>query len=70
MTPLDVLPFSENAARAYAELRARLEAAGMSIGPMDMLITAQALSGKLVLVTNNVGEFTRAAGLRTENWTV
>jgi tRNA(fMet)-specific endonuclease VapC len=56
------------AAGLYGRLRAALEAAGKPIGPNDMLIAAHALSKKLTLVTDNVGEFRRVKGLRVENW--
>jgi tRNA(fMet)-specific endonuclease VapC len=35
---------------------------------MDLLIAAQAVARGLVLVTDNVREFRRVPGLRTENW--
>lgn len=38
------------------------------IGPLDTLIAAHALSLEAVLVTCNVREFRRVAGLRVENW--
>jgi len=40
----------------------------MTIGPLDMLIAAHALSLGTTLVTNNEKEFRRVAGLRCENW--
>lgn len=33
-----------------------------------MLIASQAMSGDLTLVTDNVAELARVAGLRLENW--
>lgn len=65
---LPVLPLSGDADRTYGELRARLEAAGRPIGGNDMLIAAHALTIGATLVTDNVGEFERVAGLRIENW--
>jgi len=38
------------------------------MGPLDTLIAAQAVSRKLVVISNNVCEFRRVAGLRVENW--
>jgi tRNA(fMet)-specific endonuclease VapC len=35
---------------------------------LDTLIAAHALSLGLPLVTNNVGEYARVAGLRVEDW--
>lgn len=42
--------------------------AGTPIGPNDLLIAAQALDLGLTVVTDNVDEFARVAGLRVENW--
>ena len=63
-----VLPLDEEAARHYGEIRAQLEAKGKVIGNNDLWIAAHARSAKLVLVTNNVREFSRVAGLVVENW--
>lgn len=65
---LPVLPLSGDADRTYGELRARLVAAGSPIGGNGMLIAAHALTIGATLVTDNVGEFERVAGLRIENW--
>ena len=53
---------------AYARLRSTLEAAGTSIDPNDTWIAAEALHHRLVMVTDNVGEFSRVPKLRVENW--
>jgi tRNA(fMet)-specific endonuclease VapC len=68
LLPLLVLEFGAAAAEAYGQIRATLEQTGQIIGGMDMLIAAHALSLRLVLVTNNVHEFSRVPGLRIENW--
>ncbi len=52
----------------YGVLRARLEQAGRPIGPNDLLIAAHALALGAVLVTGNVGEFSRVEGLKVDNW--
>jgi tRNA(fMet)-specific endonuclease VapC len=49
-------------------LRARLEIAGTPMGPMDLLIAAQAMAMGVMLVTRNVSEFGRVTGLVIENW--
>jgi len=69
LLPLAIVDFESSDTHAYAKIRARLERAGTPIGPLDTLIAAQAVSRKLVLVTNNEREFRRVAGLRVENWT-
>ena len=70
LAPLNVLEFSSGDAAAYAQVRAKLERAGMPIGPLDTLIAAHALARELTLVTNNEREFRRVTGLRVENWAV
>jgi len=65
---IGVLAFEAPADEAYGRLRWGLESAGRVIGPNDLLIAAHALSLGLVLVTGNLGEFSRVPGLRLENW--
>ncbi|HML55270.1 MAG TPA: type II toxin-antitoxin system VapC family toxin [Solidesulfovibrio magneticus] len=68
LLPLEIVSFDAAAAVCYGRIRADLERRGTPIGPMDLLIAAQALSADLVLVTNTMREFERVAGLRCENW--
>lgn len=56
--------FTLDAALHYADIRATLEAAGTPIGPLDLLIAAQARSLGATLVTANSGEFKRVKGLK------
>ncbi len=63
-----VLPFGAAEARAAADIRARLEAAGTPIGPLDNLIAGTAVARGGVLVTRNVREFGRIEGLSVEDW--
>jgi len=65
---LDVLPFADKAAAHYGQVRAELEKAGTPCGAHDMQIGGHARSEGLVLVTNNMREFSRMPGLRVENW--
>jgi tRNA(fMet)-specific endonuclease VapC len=65
---MEVLPFGAEDAMAYARIRAALERKGQAIGPLDMLIAAQAFARDLVMVTDNVREFKRVPGLMVENW--
>lgn len=69
LRPLNILEFTSGDAAEYAQVRAKLERAGTPIGPLDTLIAAQALARKLALVSNNVQEFGRVAGLHLQNWT-
>lgn len=65
---LTELAFDPFAASQAAQVRALLEAGGMSIGPYDLLLAGHALAAKLTFVTDNVGEFSRVPGLLIENW--
>jgi tRNA(fMet)-specific endonuclease VapC len=65
---LDVLPYDNDAAAHTAMIRAELARAGTPIGPYDQMIAGHARSQGLVVVTNNLREFKRVAGLRTEDW--
>jgi tRNA(fMet)-specific endonuclease VapC len=67
-SPLDILPYPEEASKVYGEIRAHLESKGAPIGPLDPLIAAHARYLDLTLVTNNVPEFSRVPKLRIENW--
>jgi tRNA(fMet)-specific endonuclease VapC len=64
-----VLPWDEEAADHYADIRHQLTTAGLQIGEMDMMIAAHSLSAGAVLVTNNTRHFERiAAPLMMVNW--
>jgi len=69
LQPLRIIEFTSTDAACYAQVRAKLERAGTPIGPLDTVISSQAVARKLILVTNNDREFGRIAGLRLENWT-
>lgn len=64
------LPFDDAAADEFGRIRATLEAAGTPIGPYDMQIAAIALVHNLIVITHNVREFERVAGLQIEDWEV
>jgi tRNA(fMet)-specific endonuclease VapC len=65
---LDILPFEAKAAMHYGQVRAELERAGTPCGPHDMQIGGHARSEGLIVVTNNLREFSRMPGVRVENW--
>ena len=65
---VEIIPWDEDAAKAYAKLRVELETSGTPIGNMDMLIAASALARKAVLVTNNTEHFSRVKDLKLDNW--
>jgi tRNA(fMet)-specific endonuclease VapC len=62
------LPFDDAAADHYGQIRAHLEQTGKLVGANDMLIAAIGRSKGLIVVTNNVSEFSYVPGLRIEDW--
>lgn len=68
LAPLEIVPFDDQAAIHYGEIRTYLEKQGKSIGAMDMLIASHARSLALTLITNNLREFKRVPELNLENW--
>jgi tRNA(fMet)-specific endonuclease VapC len=64
----NILNFDDNDAVEFGTIKADLTEKGIIIGPMDLLISAQAKSNKLILVTNNIKEFKRVEGIKIENW--
>ena len=66
--PIDLIPFDDADARSAGEVRAALETAGTPIGAYDVLIAGQALRRRLTLVTADVREFGRVAGLAWRDW--
>ena len=65
---LAVLDFDSDAADHAADIYADLGRKGMLIGPFDILIAGHARSKGLFVITNNLCEFRRVAGLRSEDW--
>lgn len=73
-----VLPWTSEAAGAYADLRAACEAGGVTLAPMDMMIAAHAkaltaneAAGQVILVTRDMA-FSRMqaiGGLLLDAWT-
>lgn len=68
LAPLVILPFDDQALWTYADLRAEMERKGRTIGGLDTMIAAHALSQQSTLVTNNICEFARVPGLSQESW--
>ncbi|MCH7228371.1 PIN domain-containing protein [Haloferula sp. A504] len=52
----------------YGSIRAAVEKAGKTIGPLEMLIAANALALDAMLITHNTREFRRVPGLAVEDW--
>lgn len=65
----NILPFDDKDAIQYGLIKSKLRKSGNIIGPIDLLLAAQSVSKKLILVTNNVREFQRVETIRIEDWT-
>lgn len=63
---IEVLDYDRDAAMQFAQLK--VEMSKNQIGAYDLMIAAHARSRGLILVTNNIAEFSRVPGLRVENW--
>ena len=66
----DILPFEEKDAVPYGDIKSKLHKIGNIIGPIDLLLAAQAISNDLIFVTNNTKEFSRIVNLKIEDWSV
>ncbi|EAA0892676.1 tRNA(fMet)-specific endonuclease VapC [Salmonella enterica] len=65
---LEVLDYDAQAAIHSGQIRAELARNGTPVGPYDQMIAGHARSRGLVVVTNNIREFERIPGIRTEDW--
>lgn len=65
---LETVALDREDAEAAGKIRAALAKSGTPIGPYDVLIAGQALARELTLITNNLREFKRIAGLKAEDW--
>ncbi|MGD1017617.1 MAG: type II toxin-antitoxin system VapC family toxin [Roseiarcus sp.] len=66
---LDVLPWTSATAQCYGAVRAELERRGRPLGPLDLMIAAQAVEAGAVLITSDRA-FRFVAGLKVEDWTL
>ena len=65
---INIIPFCEDVALQAALIRSNLHKQGKLIGYYDILIGATAFSHDLIMVTANVGEFTRIHNIDVQNW--
>ena len=70
LAPFNILPFTADDAAVAGKLRRYLERRGMTIGPYDIQIAAQALSRKIPVITHNTDEFSRVPNLQVEDWVI
>ncbi|WP_130835891.1 type II toxin-antitoxin system tRNA(fMet)-specific endonuclease VapC [[Erwinia] mediterraneensis] len=68
LSRLDVLDYDALAAVHTGQIRAELARKGTPVGPYDQMIAGHARSRGLIVVTNNLHEFERIPGIRTEDW--
>ncbi len=68
LQPFEIIPFEDQMTYHYAATRSEGESQGNVIGPNDLLIVATVRFHDGTLVSNNVGEFSRVAGLKVEDW--
>ncbi len=69
LIPLTILPFhGKRLVESYGKIRTFLESKGKTIGPLDTLIAAHALSLDLTIISNNINEYSRIPNLKCENW--
>ena len=65
---INIVDFTHKEAKETAKIRADLETKGTPIGPMDLLIAGCAVANNFTLITRNLREFERVAGLKCESW--
>jgi tRNA(fMet)-specific endonuclease VapC len=65
---LETVEFDREDAREAGAVRASLEKGGMPIGAYDILSAGQALARGLTLISRNLREFERVAGLSVQSW--
>ncbi|MEJ7687921.1 MAG: type II toxin-antitoxin system VapC family toxin [Variovorax sp.] len=65
---LAVVPWPQEAAQHYAEIRLDLKKRGAQLGAADLMIAAHARVMDAIMVTNNTKDFGRVRGLQVENW--
>jgi predicted nucleic acid-binding protein len=63
-----ILPFGEDSARVYGQLKAKLEKKGITKSEPDLRIASVALQHKFILVSGNVRHFKDIPRLKIENW--
>jgi tRNA(fMet)-specific endonuclease VapC len=66
---LAMVPLLATDVTEIGKVRAELRRAGTPIGPLDAMIAGHARARDLVVVTHNVREFSRVAGLTLDDWT-
>ncbi|HEY3291550.1 MAG TPA: type II toxin-antitoxin system VapC family toxin [Anaerolineae bacterium] len=68
LAAVTILPFDEQSARMFGELKAHLQLAGHPLDDLDLQIASIALTHDTPLVTHNLRHFRRVPGLALEDW--
>ena len=63
-----VLPFNEDSAQIYGQLKAKLEKRGIAKSEPDLRIASIVLQHKFILISGNVRHFKDIPRLKIENW--
>lgn len=67
---IEVLPWDEDAATVYGNLRASCAMAGITLGALDMMIAAHAVAADATLVTHDKAfSLVPDGALATDDWT-
>jgi tRNA(fMet)-specific endonuclease VapC len=66
---VDVRPWDRTVANTYGELRASCEAAGFTLGALDMMIAAHAVADGAILITRDQAFSRVPVSLTVEDWT-
>ena len=64
----NILNFDDSDAIDYGRIKVKIKKNGKTIGPIDMLLAAQAINKDMIFITNNVKEFKRIEELKIEDW--
>jgi tRNA(fMet)-specific endonuclease VapC len=65
---IPIVPIGLDVGEYYGKIRGELATQGTPIGNNDLWIAAHALALDVVLVSNNLKEFSRISTLKLENW--
>jgi tRNA(fMet)-specific endonuclease VapC len=68
LSVIDILPLESPVDEHYGDIRSYLNQLGQPIGWNDLFIAAHARTLDLILVSDNIREFSRIPGLKVENW--
>ena len=68
LSVIDILPLESPVDEHYGDIRSYLNQLGQPIGWNDLFIAAHARTLDLILISDNIREFSRIPGLKVENW--